>query len=288
MATSATGTSSTGLVTAVSMQQMRAAATTIAARATPSVVDAGFAVSYVAAAALAALDNSGLLRKVREQVAVADSSVLEAAKPISDAVSTSSDLAEFAIAKRLTDAVSLGDVVIVVKTALRSFSDSVSAGSTATLLLSRPVADSSAAVDVLTRVISKAVSDAVGINDGTDIGDGSTWQFAKTVNNVATPSDALAMAFSTAFVDAATAADLYTPSLDKPLADTLVAGDAAAVTVERPAADTVSVSDLLTQIFTKVLSETATVSSSGSLISQGYCDLTYFAEDYVGESRTFS
>lgn len=288
MATSATGTSSTGLVAAVSVQQMRAAATTIAARATPSVVDAGFAVSYVAIAALAALDNSGLLRKVREQVAVSDSSMFAVGKPVADAVSTASDLAAFAIAKRPADAVSLSDVIVIVKTSLRSFSDAVSVGSAATLLLSRPVTDSSAAVDVLTRAISKAVSDAVGINDGTDVGDGSTWQFAKTVNNVATPSDALAMAFSTAFVDAATAADLYTPSLDKPLADTLVAGDAAAVAVARPAADTVSVYDLLTQIFTKALTEVATVSSSGSLISQGYCDLTYFAEDYVGESRTFS
>lgn len=34
------------------------------------------------------------------------------------------------------------------------------------------------------------------------------------------------------------------------------------------------------------LSEAPAATDSGSIISQGYCDITYFAEDYVGESRT--
>lgn len=39
---------------------------------------------------------------------------------------------------------------------------------------------------------------------------------------------------------------------------------------------------------TKSLAETPSAVSSGSLRSQGYCDFTYFAEDYVGASRTFT
>lgn len=34
------------------------------------------------------------------------------------------------------------------------------------------------------------------------------------------------------------------------------------------------------------LSEAPAATDSGLIISQGYCDITYFAEDYVGESRT--
>lgn len=39
--------------------------------------------------------------------------------------------------------------------------------------------------------------------------------------------------------------------------------------------------------FTKVSSDSGVTADSGSLRSQGYCDFTYFAEDYVGASRTF-
>lgn len=39
---------------------------------------------------------------------------------------------------------------------------------------------------------------------------------------------------------------------------------------------------------TKVSSDAGVASDSGSLRSQGYCDFTYFAEDYVGASRTFT
>ena len=38
----------------------------------------------------------------------------------------------------------------------------------------------------------------------------------------------------------------------------------------------------------KFVTEAPSASSSGSLRSQGYCDFTYFAEDYVGASRTFT
>jgi len=37
----------------------------------------------------------------------------------------------------------------------------------------------------------------------------------------------------------------------------------------------------------KSLSDTTTSSDSGTVLSQGYCDITYFLEDYVGYSTTF-
>ena len=38
----------------------------------------------------------------------------------------------------------------------------------------------------------------------------------------------------------------------------------------------------------KFITESPSAVSSGTLRSQGYCDFTYFAEDYVGASRTFT
>ena len=41
------------------------------------------------------------------------------------------------------------------------------------------------------------------------------------------------------------------------------------------------------KLTTKFRSDSGAVSDSGDLRSQGYCDFTYFAEDYVGASRAF-
>jgi hypothetical protein len=49
----------------------------------------------------------------------------------------------------------------------------------------------------------------------------------------------------------------------------------------------VSSSDLVLLLSGKAIQDSVTSSDSGYLFSQGYCDLTYFAEDYVGDYRTF-
>lgn len=66
--------------------------------------------------------------------------------------------------------------------------------------------------------------------------------------------------------------------------------DLAAISLSRGVTDSAAVSDSLTyEIFIGVpLANTSSALDSGSLLAQGYTeDMTYFAEDYVGESRTF-
>ena len=48
-----------------------------------------------------------------------------------------------------------------------------------------------------------------------------------------------------------------------------------------------SASESAVKLTTKVRADSAAFTDSGDLRSQGYCDFTYFAEDYVGASRTF-
>jgi len=49
-----------------------------------------------------------------------------------------------------------------------------------------------------------------------------------------------------------------------------------------------AVSDTQTVVFAANKSDNAVLSSSGSLLMQDYCDITYFLEDYVGQARTFT
>lgn len=48
-----------------------------------------------------------------------------------------------------------------------------------------------------------------------------------------------------------------------------------------------SATESAVKLTTKTRSDNGAVSDSGNLLMQGYCEPTYFAEDYVGASRTF-
>jgi len=51
--------------------------------------------------------------------------------------------------------------------------------------------------------------------------------------------------------------------------------------------DVTAISDALAILKTKILGDSSAFTDSGSLRNQGYCAFDYFAEDYVGDSRTF-
>lgn len=73
----------------------------------------------------------------------------------------------------------------------------------------------------------------------------------------------------------------------KPLAETPAIADQLAKQASKPLADSSAVSDLQTLNAIKSLTESPAITDSGSVRSQGYCDYTYFAEDYVGSRQTF-
>lgn len=76
----------------------------------------------------------------------------------------------------------------------------------------------------------------------------------------------------------------------------MVRGDAAGVTdvavlslgVLRDFSDTGAAADASIVSAGKVFNDSGRIADTGSLRSQGYADFSYFAEDYVGESRTFT
>jgi hypothetical protein len=62
-----------------------------------------------------------------------------------------------------------------------------------------------------------------------------------------------------------------------------------AINVDKVISDSVTMLDSVVAVlvFFRGLTETLFTSDSGLLVLQNYCDITYFATDYVGESRTF-
>ena len=66
------------------------------------------------------------------------------------------------------------------------------------------------------------------------------------------------------------------------------ASDSDTITFSAVKSDDGALIDSDVKSMSKSLTEAPSAASSGTLRSQGYCDFTYFAEDYVGASRTFT
>jgi hypothetical protein len=65
------------------------------------------------------------------------------------------------------------------------------------------------------------------------------------------------------------------------------ADDDQTMTFVKVRTDVTALSDVISLLKTKILGDSSATSDSGSIRNQGYCAFDYFAEDYVGDSRTF-
>lgn len=149
-------------------------------------------------------------------------------------------------------------------------------------------------VDTFTTVDDTTRSTGKGLSDSATIGDSvlTVLIFIRDFTDTTSLADAKTLLVSPAYSDTFTTSETVARSLSKTLTDSFALNDlsdAAGPTWSFSdfTNNVVSTSDSTTVANTKGLSDSLSSSDSGTLISQGYCDITYFAEDYVGESRTF-
>jgi len=160
----------------------------------------------------------------------------------------------------------------------------------------------------------KNLSDQTFVTDDLD-GEATTEDdqeidFVKTRSEIVSIGDVFDrdVAYSRAFAEAPAANDSPAVGVTKPTSDSGTVSDTFAKTVvyirdftESPStsdSDTITfgavksddgaLTDSDVKSMSKSLTEAPSAASSGTLRSQGYCDFTYFAEDYVGASRTFT
>jgi hypothetical protein len=209
-------------------------------------------------------------------------------KSFADSI-TVTDALTFSIALALSENQGLADSYSYVVEKEKTLDDGSTVGDAYAQEMQKVFAESSSVVDVATLTISKVLSDTI------------------------TLADNISKEFSTAFAETATLTDL----LDKFLVIEEILTDSSSLTDDgitysftKQQADTLYLLDDmdgdLTYSFIKSIghmllptdqasleaalgkADNVALSSNGSLISQGYCDITYFAEDYVGEARTFT
>jgi hypothetical protein len=125
--------------------------------------------------------------------------------------------------------------------------------------------------------------------------------------DTASTSDDQSFGISKLLVDALVSAELVSLTLSRPLADSVWASDSASRSVSMLKPDSSLLSDIEFYSMSKLFGSTASTSDlalvvlefqrqfsdqfastdSGQIVAQGYCDLTYFAEDYIGSIRSF-
>jgi hypothetical protein len=117
--------------------------------------------------------------------------------------------------------------------------------------------------------------------------------FLRDVFDTVTATDTPAILFSTAYVETLTPSDASAFTFDQQLTETFAMndladiGDGIAFEFVDFTANVVSMSDATNLTPQLAYSDTISTSDTGVGSLQDYCDITYFAEDYVGSRFTF-
>lgn len=136
------------------------------------------------------------------------------------------------------------------------------------------------------------------LTDDAALADDVSWEFTKALHDDAGLTDDQVIDFFKTLVNQANVTDVQSMALIKDLRDSLWVTDdpdgAASIADEQTMAfikgrtDMAAVSDAFQSMsFDKALVDSALITDTGSLRSQGYCEFSYFAEDFVGASRSF-
>jgi len=216
-----------------------------------------------------------------------DQLVRSFSKPFADSANET-DVLRYVFQKRLADTQSLTDAANVSFTKL--LADNTSPLDLASLEAVKALADSiNTPTDSVANVIYKALSDSVTLLDA-----------AQAVR-----------LYIRAFDETLATPDLYSETFDFGVtAETATTSDASSRSTQKVTSDSLNAIDNmdgnLTYAFVKVVGELLSssdaqiidfnaqkadniaTSSNGILAMQDYCDITYFLEDYVGISRTFT
>jgi hypothetical protein len=201
-----------------------------------------------------------LFKSIDHVANISEQKAFSLVKPQSDAFAAS-DSAALTSGLFKQDAASFLDTQVfslgLNKTDTASVSDALVLSGT------KPLSDSATAADSAVFSVTLNKADAAGFSDA------QTFAFTKVLSETPALSDALLFA------------------LVKPLSDSASLSESAALQFNRPASDSASISDASVRSPVLGKSDTATFTDSGSLLNQDYCEAYYFAEDYVGTSRTF-
>ena len=224
------------------------------------------------------LDTQGLtdsetidIGKTRvDQSAASDSETVQFGKTLSDS-SAISDSQNISVTKVNNDTATSSDQPTIAS--VKVLADNPTTADLAAKLVSKSFANQSATTDAITFVPGK------GFVDSSQASDAHFFSIGFALADVPVTQDSDSKNFGK-FINESTG---VTDDLD----GEATTNDDQEMTFVKVRSELPSLSDALVILKTKILGDSSAFGDSGSIRNQGYCAFDYFAEDYVGDSRTF-
>lgn len=200
-------------------------------------------------------------------------------RSFADSSSASEQLSR-SFTKSLADTVLAAESIFVSRAKINSDSSGVT--ESAAFNLGKPLSDAGFAAEDVRFNASKVLSDSSGITESAALG------FATSRSDSASSAESNVFSFGAAKSDSALIAEATIFDASKVLADQSLVAELHAFSQTKGFADSGNAGDLPVKSIGQTFTDASSANDDGSLRSQGYCDFDYFAEDYVGQSRTFT
>lgn len=284
------------------------------------------AIAYVLAKVAVELRSITRNPSVAEYLSANESISLQIFKALSDAVEVMDNAESEVRGNTYTDTSSAIDTIQLIMQYIRNLSEIATATDASSITIEKQITDAVTAIDAITSLIvgsARNEADSAGTTDilafavekliqdpvlATDVLDRVVSYF-RDYTDTANAVDALSFAMQLEFSDSVNVSDVLQIVNDVPVSntDSLSLSDQAAYQFTKAAIDSLVVTDeilvvpikgfdetvgatdfiVITTGLSKELFESLTAGDSGLLFMTDYADITYFAEDYVGTSRTF-
>jgi hypothetical protein len=268
-------------------------------------------IDYILMTVGARLDTTGLFRFIQDIVAVADGTAYSLTKPLSDEV-TPPDAISVSALKALADGFAMNDGSEAVDGSTYSFSKGIqnvafANDATATAAL-KALQDTQPVQELISKTLSRPLSDLFDFTDDETVAalkglsDSVTMEdtlvtlllFIRDFDDTVSVGDLRATVFTPAVkVEQISVADVDTFVYQKNLADSVDEEDGADIlsalqhSTTKGFGNQIFAGEAKSLIFATSRVESVAVADAGLLSVQDYCDLSYFAEDYVGLSQSF-
>lgn len=262
------------------------------------------AVDYVDLAVSAELDTSGRFRIIFETAAVVDGTAFVLSRPLADTTSAG-DAVSVAALKNLADGFAMNDGSEAVDGSVYSFAKGISnvafANDATTTAALKLLQDTQALQDLVAKDLSRPIADVFdmaddetvsalkGLSDSIEMQDSLTTLllFLRNFADDVAVADADARVYSLPKTEQVAVADDDFIDWAKSLAHSVTPEDASVFLAEKPFSESLVAAEAKALLFAAARVESVTVPDVGLLSVQDYCDLSYFAEDYVGISQIF-
>lgn len=266
-------------------------------------------VAYILLKSSARTDTSGRFRFVPEVVVVSDAVAMSVAKAITADSFGIPDAASTHVTKVLGDSVTMTETFVATLIFIRSFSDAVAVSEAYAVAVSKALLDTAITLDSKALTVNKALSaDTVlpqdtnskgvikPLTDSASVADAAlvSMFFPRTLADSTVVTDSTSLQTAKVFGDASAVTDALTRDFVKSLVsgvamnDSFDAGDGAVFVFTKGVSNIVFAVDSRVLFTDKLIGDMIEPVDTGVLTVQNYCDITYFAADYVGVSQTFS